>query len=136
MSLVIAVDFDGTIVEHKYPKIGEPMPGAFKVLKELQAAGHKLILWTCREDFGHNINKQYLSEAVQFCEQHGVVFDAVNETIPEHDFRCEKTLKRKPHCHYYIDDAIVGGFPGWDAIRRFFINGEQLVWRQGDDNGD
>ena len=118
---VIGVDFDGTIVEHRYPAIGPEMPGAFEVLKELKAAGHKLVLWTCREDFGHNINRRYLTDAVEFCRENGVEFDAVNETIPEHDFRYGETLTRKPHCHYYIDDAIVGGFIGWSAIRHYFF---------------
>jgi hypothetical protein len=119
--MIIAVDFDGTIAEHRYPGIGPPLPGAFEVLKELQQAGHKLILWTCREDDGHKIDRQYLTEAVKFCEENGIIFDAINETILEFDFR-EKGLRRKPYCHYYIDDAIVGGFPGWEAIRQFFFS--------------
>lgn len=115
-SLIIAIDFDGTIVEHKFPKIGKPMPGAIETIKEFKEAGHKLILWTCREDEGHNINRQYLREAVEFCEKQGIKFDAVNETIEEEEFRTTG-LKRKPYAHYYIDDAIVGGFPGWDKIK-------------------
>lgn len=120
MSLAIAVDFDGTIVEHRFPQIGKPLPGAFEVLKELQEAGHKLMLWTCRENDGYKIDRQFLTEAVNFCEQNGLKFDAINETPPGFEFRCETTLRRKPHCKYYIDDAIVGGFPGWEAVRQFF----------------
>ena len=119
--LMIAVDFDGTIAEHRFPAIGDPMPRAFEVLKELQEAGHRLILWTCREDYGHNISQQYLTDATDFCEEHGIVFDAVNESIKEEEFRPDGALRRKPYAHYYIDDAIVGGFPGWDAIRKFFF---------------
>ena len=47
--MTIAVDFDGTIVEHRYPNIGKERPFAFDVLKKLQKEGHKLILWTARE---------------------------------------------------------------------------------------
>ncbi|HAW51174.1 MAG TPA: hydrolase, partial [Flavobacteriales bacterium] len=42
----IAVDFDGTIVEHAYPEIGKEMLFAFETLKALRDKGHKLILWT------------------------------------------------------------------------------------------
>jgi hydroxymethylpyrimidine pyrophosphatase-like HAD family hydrolase len=119
--MILAIDFDGTIVEHRYPKIGEPLPGALETLRDLKAAGHRLILWTCREDQGYLIDKQYLSDAVKFCEENGVVFDAVNETLPEEEFRSEKYPRRKPYAHYYIDDAIIGGFPGWDKIREVII---------------
>lgn len=93
------IDFDGTIVEHKFPEIGQPLPYAFEVLRTLKAAGNKLILWTCRED---SPRRKYLTEAVEFCLANGVVFDAVNEALPN-DFR-EDGLKRKPHAHYHIDD--------------------------------
>lgn len=121
---VVAVDFDGTIVEHRFPEIGEPMPGAFDVLKELQEAGFKLVLWTCREDDGHLIDRQFLTDAVEFCRKHGVEFEAVNETVEEFEFRHEKMLRRKPCAHYYIDDAIVGGFPGWDVVREYLLGDE------------
>lgn len=118
MSKVIQIDFDGTIVHSAYPKIGEPMPEAFEVMKELKQFGYKLILWTCREDEGYNINKQYLTEAVNFCRENGIEFDAVNETILERDFRCEKCKKRKPHADIIIDDKNLGGFPGWQTVRK------------------
>ena len=57
--MIIAVDFDGTIVEHKYPAIGREIPFAIETLKKLQAARHKLILWSVREG-------RLLDEAVQF----------------------------------------------------------------------
>ena len=65
--MIIAVDFDGTIVEHRYPEIGREKPFAFDTLKMLQKEGHRLILWTVRED-------KLLEEAVEFCRQHGVEF--------------------------------------------------------------
>ena len=67
----IAVDFDGTIVEDKYPGIGKPLMFAFETLELLQKDGHRLILWTYRHG-------QELDDAVEFCESKGIVFYAVN----------------------------------------------------------
>ena len=47
--MIIAVDFDGTIVEHKYPAIGKEIPFAIETLKKLQQERHFLILWSVRE---------------------------------------------------------------------------------------
>lgn len=121
----ITIDFDGTIVEHKFPKIGDPLPLAFEVLKELKEAGWKLILWTCRENEGYNINRQFLKEAVDFCLENGVEFDAVNETILENDFREGRCIMRKPHAAYHIDDRNLGGFPGWDVVRKIILEGNE-----------
>ncbi len=119
---VIVVDFDGTIVEHKFPKIGEPMPGAIETLKDLKEAGWALVLWTCREDDGHKIDRQYLTQAVKFCEEQGVVFDGINETPMDFEFRPENCKRRKAYGHIYIDDRNFGGFPGWDAVRKELLS--------------
>lgn len=124
----ILIDFDGTIVSHQYPAIGDPLPDAFRVMKKLKMVGWKLILWTCREDEGHNINKQYLKEAVAFCKENGVEFDAVNEGILEDDFRSNKTPNRKPYAHYHIDDRNLGGFPGWDVVEKALLFGKKVTW--------
>ncbi len=112
MSKVLVIDFDGTIVEHCFPHIGDPLPGAFETLKELKEAGFKLILWTCREDSNRYINKQYLKHAVDFCLKNGVEFDAVNEAIQAEDFR--------------DDDFNFGGFPGWHVVRQVLLEGHEL----------
>lgn len=104
---VIAVDFDGTIVEHKYPAIGKEMLFAFATLKALQQKGHKLILWTIRTG-------SLLQEAVDYCEQNGVVFYAVNKNYPE-EILDEKT-SRKLNADVFIDDRNVGGFMGWSEV--------------------
>lgn len=115
--IVICVDFDGTIVEHAYPHIGEPLPMAFEVLQALKDAGYKLILWTCRENFGRRIDRQYLDAAVEFCRARGVEFDAVNQSIEDMDFRQgEDCPMRKPHAQLFIDDCNLGGFPGWEVV--------------------
>lgn len=111
-TLTIAVDFDGTIVEHCYPEIGSIMPNAFEVLKELQEEGHKLILWTFRDGV-------YLKHAVDFCLERGVMFYAVNESHPNEEFN--KYMSRKIDADVFIDDRNVGGFIGWDKIREILI---------------
>lgn len=103
----IAVDFDGTVVEHKYPAIGQEMDFAFATLKALQKKGHRLILWTIREG-------ELLEEAVAYCRQHGVEFYAVNRSYPEEEY--DRMDSRKIMVDLFIDDRNVGGFPGWPAI--------------------
>lgn len=107
-SKVIAVDFDGTIVEHAYPAIGEEMLFAFATLRRLQEKGHKLLLWTIREG-------ELLREAVDFCAANGVEFYAVNKNYPEEEFEFGVT-PRKLNADIFIDDRNVGGFRGWGEI--------------------
>jgi len=103
----IAVDFDGTIVEHKFPAIGKEMLFAFNTLKQLQKQGHEIILWTYRSG-------KYLEEAVEFCRKNGVEFHAVNKSYPEEIL--DDTISRKIDADLFIDDRNIGGFPGWSAI--------------------
>lgn len=112
MELKIAVDFDGTIVEHKYPDIGNVIPGSFEVLRELQAQGHKLILWTVRDGID-------LQNAVNFCLENGVIFWAINESYPNEEFN--KYISRKIDVDIFIDDKNIGGFLGWQKIREILI---------------
>jgi len=112
--MILAIDFDGTIVEHKYPKIGKTRLFAFQTLKELQKQGHQLILWTYRAG-------RKLDEAVEFCRENGIEFYAVNKNYAEEEFD-EKTISRKIYADIYIDDRNVGGFLGWSKIWEL-ING-------------
>ena len=105
--MVIAVDFDGTIVKHEYPNIGKPLLFAFETLRALQKQGHRLILWTYRAG-------KKLDEAVEFCKQHGVEFYAINKNYPEEEF--DETISRKIYADLYIDDRNIGGFPGWNVV--------------------
>lgn len=105
--LIIAVDFDGTIVEDAYPKIGKPMVLAFETMKKLQSEGHRLILWTYRS--GRKLN-----EAVAFCKENGIEFYAVNKNFPEEIYN--EKYSRKIHADIFIDDRNIGGFLGWSAI--------------------
>lgn len=126
MSEVVVIDFDGTIVEHAFPHIGEPLPLAFEVIKEIKEAGYKIILWTCREDDSQLVHNSYLTHAVEFCRQNGVEFDAVNESIPSEDFRPEGFTLRKPYAMFHIDDKNFGGFPGWHIVRKVLIEKHTL----------
>lgn len=113
----IAIDFDGTIVEDAYPDIGKPMLFAFETMKELQRQRHQLILWTYRSG-------TELEEAVEFCRENGVEFYAVNQSYPEEQFDVESS--RKIHAHVFIDDRIIGGFPGWSKVWQM-LNGENDI---------
>jgi len=104
MKLIIAVDFDGTIVEHEYPRIGKQKLFAFQTLKELQKQGHTLILWTYRAG-------KSLDDAVEYCKQNGVEFYAVNKSYPEEVF--DVSISRKINADIFIDDRNIGGFLGW-----------------------
>ncbi|CAM4266572.1 BT0820 family HAD-type phosphatase [Gillisia hiemivivida] len=103
----IAVDFDGTIVENRYPKIGKPILFALETLLHLQKEGHLLILWTYRSG-------KELQEAVEFCKQKGIVFYAVNKSYPEELY--DESLSRKIQADIFIDDRNIGGLRGWGEI--------------------
>lgn len=103
----IAVDFDGTIVDHEYPGIGKEKLFAFQTLKELEKLGARLILWTFRAG-------KELDEAVEYCRKNGIEFYAVNKNYPEEIF--DETVSRKIDADIYIDDKNIGGFPGWSGV--------------------
>jgi hydroxymethylpyrimidine pyrophosphatase-like HAD family hydrolase len=106
-NIKIAVDFDGTIVEHQYPEIGKEKLFAFRTLKELEKMGARLILWTFRTG-------KELEDAIEFCRKNGIEFYAVNKNYPEEVM--DDTVSRKIDADIYIDDKNVGGFPGWSEI--------------------
>lgn len=116
-SKLIAVDFDGTIVEDKYPQIGKPMMFAMETLSKFQEDGHRLILWTYRSG-------RALTEAVEFCREHGIEFYAVNSSYPEEDFDHTQS-SRKIHADVFIDDRNFGGFPGWGEVYQL-ISGQDV----------
>ena len=107
--MTIAVDFDGTIVEHRYPEIGNELPFATETLKMLIAEHHKLILWTVRED-------ELLQEAVDWCKERGVEFYAINRDYPEESLENNNHFSRKLKVDMWIDDRNIGGLPDWGTI--------------------
>lgn len=105
--MIIAIDFDGTIVEHKYPAIGPERPFAFDTLKALQKKGHRLIMWTHRSG-------QTLDEAVKYCKDNGLEFYAINKSYPEEKW--DNQFSRKINADLYVDDRNLGGLPTWGEI--------------------
>ena len=103
--MIIAVDFDGTIVEHQYPAIGREKPFAIDTLKKLAKEHHRLILWTVREG-------KLLQEAIDFCKERGLEFYAVNRNYPEEKHPTERKLR----VEMWIDDRNLGGLPDWGTI--------------------
>ena len=103
--MIIAVDFDGTIVEHQYPAIGREKPFAIDTLKKLAKEHHRLILWTVREG-------KLLQEAIDFCKERGLEFYAVNRNYPEEKHPTERKLRAE----MWIDDRNLGGLPDWGTI--------------------
>ena len=107
--MTIAVDFDGTIVEHRYPEIGPERPFATETLRMLIRDRHQLILWTVREG-------RLLDEAVEWCRQRGVEFWAVNRDFPEENIERNEHFSRKLKVDLFIDDRNLGGLPDWGTI--------------------
>lgn len=94
--ITIAVDFDGTIVIHRFPEIGEPVPNAIETIKDWISMGIRVILWTMRDG-------QYLEDAVEYCRENGIEFYGINEN-PSQDW----SASPKAYAHFYIDDMAVG----------------------------
>lgn len=131
--MIFGIDFDGTVVEHKYPDIGEAVPLALNTLKKLQENSHELILWTMRSD-------NYLDEAVKYLEDNGIKLFGINEN-PE---QVSWTHSPKAYCHLYIDDAALGcpliypldgrrPYVDWESIRTFLINNKLIIDRSSEE---
>lgn len=115
----IAVDFDGTIVEHRYPEIGREIPFATLTLKKLIADGHLLVLNSVREG-------QYLDEAVEWCAARGVEFFAVNKNYPE-ETPSSPDYSRKIKADLYIDDRNLGALPDWGVMYQMIKEGKTFA---------
>ncbi len=116
--MTIAVDFDGTIVEHRYPEIGDELDFAVETLKMLQAEQHRLILWTVREG-------ELLDAAVEWCRERGLEFYAVNRDYPE-EHGGESGFSRKLKADLFIDDRSLGSIPDWGTIYKMVHTGRHL----------
>lgn len=99
---IIAVDFDGTLVEDEFPEIGEPIEGVWEDVFEAQKGGAKIILWTSRDN-------ERLKAAVEFCTSRGLHFDAINDNLDE----CKVMFNndtRKVYANEYWDDKAVARY--------------------------
>lgn len=94
---IIAVDFDGTLCENKWPEIGPPNKELIEYLIMMQKTiGARLILWTCRVD-------EMLDKALDWCYEYGLKFDAVNKNLPDIIEKFGGDT-RKIFANMYIDD--------------------------------
>jgi hypothetical protein len=100
MKKIYAFDFDGTLCREAYPEIGTPNRAMIRFVKKVQRQGHKTILWTCRCGLA-------LDEAIEWCQQQGLTFDAVNENLPETLLKYGSD-PRKITADYYVDDRALG----------------------------
>lgn len=119
--MIIAVDFDGTLVENAWPAIGPDVPLAFRTLGDLIGMGHKIILWTVRSG-------ESLDEALLHCALRHVEFWGVNENPDQKDF----VTSEKVYCDVLIDDTALGcplirpgngvgkSYVDWAAVRKYF----------------
>ncbi len=100
--MIICIDFDGTIVDHCFPEIGEPVPQAIQWMKKLNTYGAKLILYTMRSD---SIRfRTALSDAVEYLKKNGVRLYGVNENPTQRSW----TDSPKVYADVYVDDAALG----------------------------
>jgi hydroxymethylpyrimidine pyrophosphatase-like HAD family hydrolase len=118
--MIIAVDFDGTIVEHKYPEMGKELPFAIETLKKLQEERHRIILWSVREG-------KLLQDAIEFCRERGLEFYAVNSNYAEETIESTH-YSRKLKADLFIDDRNLGGLPEWGMIYQMVH--EQLSYEE------
>ena len=104
----ISIDFDGVIVEERWPEIGKLLPYAISTIRALYSAGHRIIINTCREG--------EMAEAVKaFLAKYDIPYTAFNENLPDRVERYGGNC-RKISADVYIDDRNLGGFPGWPAV--------------------
>ena len=134
---IVAVDFDGTLTlsDDNYPECGQIDIVAVEVLKEFRRGGGKVILWTCRYD-------EALDNALAVCRENGLLFDAVNDNLPEQSAKWRAThpnakMSRKIYADMYIDDrsaeAVFDGRIDWDSVCSLLL-GKTLdkFWREYD----
>lgn len=121
---IIAVDFDGTIVTHEFPKIGALVPGVVKVISTLISNGHRIFLWTMR---GYcTAHKFCLEDAVEFCERKNIKLSAVNRSPGGFS-----TTSPKQHANLYIDDSALGCplcmYPGNDSKNHHVVDWKKVA---------
>ena len=118
MEKILAIDFDGTIVTHEFPKIGTPIPHAKEVINRLFDEQYYIIIWSCRGSFN-------LIEAYIYLKENGIKFHKFNENAP-----IDLTgfhPHPKIYANIYIDDANLGGLPEWREIYKIITNKEYEV---------
>lgn len=98
---ILAIDFDGTLVEDNFPEIGIIRLDTIERLNQWRAdnPNGKVILWTCRTDTA-------LKAAVEFCAEYGIHFDAINDNIDEVKIRYDNNARKVFADEYWDDKAV------------------------------
>lgn len=110
--MIIAIDFDGTLVRSDYPHIHGLQPYAKEVMHRLKDEGHYLILWTCRKG-------EELMQAINYLLGQGIPFDRINDHHPGNLQSYGGQGGKKIYADLYVDDRVPGGFVGWQAVERY-----------------
>ena len=107
--MIIAIDFDGTIVKDQFPAIGEMVEGAKEAINQLKKDGYYIIIWTCRSHVR-------LLEALEWLAKQGIHYDKINESCPANVEKYSGIDTRKIYADIYIDDKMLVKLPTWDEI--------------------
>jgi hydroxymethylpyrimidine pyrophosphatase-like HAD family hydrolase len=107
---VLAVDFDGTIVDHEYPNIGKLKPYAKEIINKLYKEGHTIIIWTCRS----NAHKDFddLNDMYYFLKSNKIKFHKINKNANCVKFGCFPKI----YADYYIDDRNLLATDDWKLM--------------------
>ncbi len=137
--ITIAIDFDGTCVTHEYPNVGRDI-GAAPVLRKLVENGHKLILWTMRDDKGQvpiigtaeTASANFLQDAVDWFKKNDIPLYGIQRNPTQYNW----TTSPKAYAQLYIDDAALGcplirpanerPFVDWDEVE-FLLHTKGLI---------
>jgi len=99
--VIIAIDFDGTLCDFDFPKIGKPKYDVINKVREAQEKGHQTILWTCR-------NGKSLEEVLEWCSWIGLNFTEVNRDVRQVREEWQGDIGRKVVANLYVDDRSPG----------------------------
>ena len=112
--MIVAIDFDGTIVQDRYPAIGVMQPYARDVIRRMYEDGHYIIIWTSRSG-------EALLDAINYLLDKGIPFHRINDSEPVNRAQYDSDT-RKIYADVYIDDRNLAGFPGWKEVERLLLN--------------
>ncbi len=107
--MILAIDFDGTIVEDQFPEVGKMIPGASEAINQLYADGYTIIIWSCRT----GIKK---TRAIEWLVMNGIKFHRFNESCPTNIALHGGKDTRKVYANIYIDDRMLFKLPPWNEI--------------------
>ncbi|MDR1436893.1 MAG: HAD family hydrolase [Candidatus Symbiothrix sp.] len=105
--MIVAIDFEGTLHDGKYPVIGNPQPHAIAAMQKISNNGHRIIITTCRP-----IRMQ--DAMIKWLEENKIPYDTVNDNFPE--IKAKFDNPRKIYADIYIDNKNILGLPPWNLV--------------------